>query len=614
MRLWVPTLILLAAGVYAQDRSLIQVESSKKLALVIGNSEYPKAPLKNPVNDAASMETALKKLGFQVTLVKNADLRHLRESIDEFAAKLGPGSLGLFYFAGHGVQVNSVNYLVPIDFAASSEDDVQYEAYPASRIQAKLEGSGARLRVLILDACRNNPYRYKRDASEGLAAMSINAEGTLIAFATGDNNTAAENPAESNGLYTKFLIPALMTPGLNLRDAFQKAKEDVYKSSQRKQNPSVYENIVGQYALVPGPSPVATPPATLTASATPTATPPVDPARAARKEEADKTWATIKNSKNPQDFDNFILAYPGSTEVRNAMMRAMELRRTPDPTPATKEVASVTPLPTPTPKGEKEPPRRGLRAKENAQPPQPGANKVNPKDGLTYVWIPPGSFTMGCSPNDMMCAPNEKPPHPVSISKGFWMGQTPVTNAAWARIGYPSGWGDRQVTHDGKTMKISQTTGQPNVPAVGMLWDEARVFCQKIGGRLPTEAEWEYAARAGNTGIRYAKLASISASTDQNGRERSLPGPAPVAQKEKNAWNLYDMYGNVMQWTEDRYSPTYYDQRVQQDPQGPSEGVPRVLRGGSFERNAAPRLRASERMSLMPRIFGYDVGFRCVLE
>ena len=280
-------------------------------------------------------------------------------------------------------------------------------------------------------------------------------------------------------------------------------------------------------------------------------------------------------------------------------MRAMELRRTSKPA-AREEVATANP-PASKAKEEKDPPRRSLRAKENAPPPNPGDNKVNPKDGLTYVWIPPGKFTMGCSPNDTMCAPDEKPAHPVTLTKGFWMGQTPVTNAAWAKFPSPSGWGDRQVTHAGKTLKISQTTSQPNVPAVGMLWDEARVFCQKAGGRLPTEAEWEYAARAGNTGVRYAKLSAISASTEQNGKERSLPGPAPVAQKEKNAWNLYDMYGNVLQWTEDRFSPTYYDQRVEQDPQGPSEGAPRVVRGGSFERNAATRLRASDRMSLLPR-------------
>src|SRR4051794_26675063 len=102
----------------------------------------------------------------------------MRAAIDEFAGKLGPGAFGFFYFAGHGMQVNHVNYLVPVDFAATSVDDVLYEAYPADRVKDKLEGSGARLRVLVLDACRNNPWKYSRDGSDGLAPMAANAEGT----------------------------------------------------------------------------------------------------------------------------------------------------------------------------------------------------------------------------------------------------------------------------------------------------------------------------------------------------------------------------------------------------------------------------------------------------
>jgi TonB family protein len=310
-----------ACIVHAQDRGFIQIPESRKLALVIGNSEYPKAPLKNPVNDAAAMETTLKSLGFDVTTVRNADLRRMRTVIDEFAAKLGPGSLGFFYFAGHGVQVNSVNYLLPVDFSATSEDDIPYEAYPASRVQAKLEGSGARLRVLVLDACRNNPFRFKRDSSEGLASMSISAEGTLIAFATGDNNTAAENPAETNGLYTKFLVPALLSPGLNLRDAFQKAKEDVYRVSRRQQNPSIYENIVGQYALLPAdaPRPMA-----------PTVDPPrsgvvvgaLGPTASAADVEA---WNGVRDSTSPQLFDQFLKEYPNSQYAGAARLRLAAL-------------------------------------------------------------------------------------------------------------------------------------------------------------------------------------------------------------------------------------------------------------------------------------------------
>src|SRR5262249_51320963 len=144
--------IAFATVILGQERGFIQISEKRKLALVIGNSEYPKSPLKNPVNDAVAIQSALKKLGFNVTTVLNADLRRMKTAVDDFASKLGPESLGFFYFAGHGIQVNSVNYLVPVDFAASSEDDVPYEAYPASRVQAKLEGSGAKLRVIVLDA------------------------------------------------------------------------------------------------------------------------------------------------------------------------------------------------------------------------------------------------------------------------------------------------------------------------------------------------------------------------------------------------------------------------------------------------------------------------------
>ena len=150
-------LVTALAPVLCAQRGLVQIEVQKKLALVIGNSDYPKAQLKNPVNDASAMEATLKRLGFEVTLVRNADLRRMRAAIDDFAGRLGPGSFGFFYFAGHGLQVNRTNYLVPVDYAASSQDDVQYETYPAERIKDKLEGSGASLRVLVLEACRNNP-------------------------------------------------------------------------------------------------------------------------------------------------------------------------------------------------------------------------------------------------------------------------------------------------------------------------------------------------------------------------------------------------------------------------------------------------------------------------
>ena len=146
--------ILLSAGLcLGQDRRVEPVSVARKQALIVGNSRYIRAPLKNPANDAVIMEAALKKLGFEVRTLRDLDQQHMESAIDEFTSGLSSGSLGLFCFSGHGVQVNSVNYLLPVDFTASSEADVKYKAYAATRVQEKMEESGARLRVMVLDAC-----------------------------------------------------------------------------------------------------------------------------------------------------------------------------------------------------------------------------------------------------------------------------------------------------------------------------------------------------------------------------------------------------------------------------------------------------------------------------
>ena len=185
--------------VFAQDqpRKLryepIQVE--RKMALVIGNEAYPKGPLRNPVHDAHAIAQELRSLNFdEVTERQDLTLRQMRGEVDQFAAKLRPGDLALFYYAGHGVQANGLNYLIPTDYAGTSEADLPYEAYPAQQVRDKLEDRGARLRVMILDACRSNPFRSERDGVRGLAPMASTAEGTYIAFATADNGVADDNP------------------------------------------------------------------------------------------------------------------------------------------------------------------------------------------------------------------------------------------------------------------------------------------------------------------------------------------------------------------------------------------------------------------------------------
>jgi len=217
----------------------------------------------------------------------------------------------------------------------------------------------------------------------------------------------------------------------------------------------------------------------------------------------------------------------------------------------------------------------------------PGATKVNPKDGLTYVWIPPGTFMMGCSPGDIECDNVEKPAHQVTITRGFWIGQTEVTQDAYQRVtgNNPSGFqGGR-------------------LPVESVTWDDARAYCQAAGMRLPTEAEWEYAARAGDTSARYGPLDSVAWSSE------GISGHThEVAQKQANAFGLYDMLGNVWEWVEDWYGP--YDTGTQSDPQGPSSGRFRVLRGGAWY-NSPGVTRASSRLMYAPEGHYNIYGFRC---
>jgi formylglycine-generating enzyme required for sulfatase activity len=256
--------------------------------------------------------------------------------------------------------------------------------------------------------------------------------------------------------------------------------------------------------------------------------------------------------------------------------------------------------------------------------PKPGAAKVNSKDGLTYVWIPPGNFAMGCSPGDDQCAQDERPAHQVAITRAFWMGQTTVTRTAWKRY---------RVATGGPAFDADD-----NFPVANVTWDESAAFCRWIGGRLPTEAEWEYAARAGNTTARYGDLDSIAWYAGNSGKERIDTSklartmeeqaeyqkhlidngnrPHRVGQKQPNAWKLYDMLGNSGQWTSDWYSLMYYNAFIKTtlatDPVGPNEGQFRVVRGGGW--NVHPGIvRVSARQNQEPGFLG-SIGFRCVSE
>jgi formylglycine-generating enzyme required for sulfatase activity len=239
---------------------------------------------------------------------------------------------------------------------------------------------------------------------------------------------------------------------------------------------------------------------------------------------------------------------------------------------------------------------------EDIGPPPPGTVRENPKDGLKYVWIPPGTFMMGCSAGDSECFDQEKPAHQVTITKGFWIGQTPVTVGAYKRFAEATG---RQMP---PAPNFNNGWTNEDMPIVNVSWNDAQAYCGWMGGRLPTEAEWEYAARGGSTEARYGSIDEVAWYSNNSGGQTH-----DVAQKRRNGFGLFDMLGNVWQWVNDWYDEKYYQNSPPQDPPGPTGGQLRVLRGGSWGTTPGG-VRVAGRFRDNP-VGRYDVvGLRCGRE
>lgn len=232
----------------------------------------------------------------------------------------------------------------------------------------------------------------------------------------------------------------------------------------------------------------------------------------------------------------------------------------------------------------------GAKKAAPAAPPKLGDSKINPKDGLKYLWIPPGKFKAGCSEGDTDCYEDEFPVREITISKGFWLGDTEVTQAAFHKV-FP------------RAKNASWFKG-PDLPVDEVYWEDADAYCRAIGGRLPTEWEWEYAARAGSTRPRYGDLDKVAWYFDNAGLVSH-----PVGQKEPNAFGLHDMLGNVLEWTH-----TWYTVQLSQettDPKGPVAAEFKSLKGGSWW-DYAPLVRSSYRSRIEPEHTDRNIGFRCV--
>ena len=546
----------------------------RRVALVVGNDAYQaQGVLRNAVNDARAVASALGEVGFAVTRVENADRARLTSALAEFTRSLRSDDVALFYFAGHGVQVDQENYLMPTDYAGQTASALRFDAVSASDVQEMLRP--ARMAMLVFDACRNNPYRGVRGGT-GLAPME--ARGTLIAYAAGAGEVAADAaPGASNGLFTSKFVEALREPGLTASAMFMRVRREVVSASNEEQWPAVYNDLLSDFVFRP--------------SATAAVGPTGDPlsvvaadgvAATVRAQQETVFWQSIQGSTDPADFEAYLELFPNGTFSRLARNR----------------------LPAPGgPAGDASP---------GADPPRdgPGGGEVfrDCPSCPELVVIPAGEFWMGSPASEEGRVADEGPQRGVRVER-FALGRYEVTFDEYDRFALATGsarLGDRG-------------WGRGRRPVINVSWEDAAAYAAWLSEetgfryRLASEAEWEYAGRAG-TETRYSWGNAIGRNRANcagcGGEWDDAVRTAPVGSFAANAWGLHDMHGNVWEWVEDCWHDSYRG--------APSDGRAwtsggdcgrRVSRGGSWAVN--PRfLRAADRLRLDAGYRSGHVGFR----
>jgi formylglycine-generating enzyme required for sulfatase activity len=656
----------------AQDRRLRPEQATvqpagqeARVALVIGNSAYEGAVLKNPVNDARGVAEALRACKFEVTTLTDATKRQMDDAIAAFGERIRGGAVGLFYFAGHGVQVSGKNYLIPIGAKLAQEVDAKYQGVDVGEVLDRMDTAKNGLNILILDACRNNPFArswHRGLGGEGLAQVKA-PTGSLISYATAPGSTAADGEGE-HGIYTEALLKEMQKPGESLLEVFQKVRERVLQQSRREQVPWESNSTVGDFYFVP------------------LVKHPTGPTEAQLEA---TVWEGIQDSRKAHDFESFLTKFPNGNFAELAKAKLANLKRASEnivvsnlaePWKALQRdkletqaeyaarVASlgavkvgmaaisvdnydadrrllVLPIRVdawaePYVKRSKvvvEVDRAQMRALVSVGALVTVAARFTVKDGqaragalvlstslgvllpppptrnaqgrpeiqveaegvlLTLVEIPAGSFQMGTAGDT-----GDERQHEVTISHAFWLGKFPVTQGQWQAV----------MRSNPSCFKGAGL----DAPVESVSWEDARNFLSKLNEmqsqftfRLPTEAEWEYACRAGTTGETYGPMDAIAWYHDNSGETTH-----PVGQKQPNAFGLYDMLGNVWQWCQDWHREIYYLFSPPVDPPGPSIGPSRVFRGSAWDVKAK-HVRSAIRNYAPPDVCAAGLGFRAV--
>ena len=602
--------ILLFVYCFVQSQTLFAQQKEVRVALVIGNSAYKQAPLRNPTNDARDMAEKLRSLGFTVIERSNLGIRQIGSTLREFRAKLTPGSVALVFYAGHGLEIKGENYLPAVDAEITGEEDVPNQSLAMRQIKDVLSDAKTRLNLIFLDACRDNPYaRSFRSASRGLSKENA-PSGTLISFATRPGSVAADGSGR-NGVYTGALLAAMNETNRPIEQVIKSVVTAVKAQSKNQQEPWMEGSIEGEFCF-----------GDCNRAVVQSSTPELS---ATQLEE--KFWDDAKAAGNKEGFEAYLESYPRGRYVSLAKANIARLTASVSP-PVLSTSTSTTARP-------------NLTA--------PGSVFKDCSDCPEMVVIPAGRFVMGAAPGEEESEKlpenfrnRSQPQHGVDVA-GFSAGKFEVTRGQYRAFVEATGrssaggcyvWtGSKFELDQAKDWRNPGYAQEDPHPVACVSWEDAKAYVVWLSGRtgkgyrLLTEAEWEYAARAGTTTRRFWGDDGDQSCAYANGGDQTTKAQvprlnnltancndryaytAPVGSYRANAFGLYDMLGNVWEWTEDCWNENYNSAPTDGSAWTRGDCSWRVVRGGSWDLD--PRgLRAAGRDRSATTFRESALGFR----
>ncbi len=601
--------------------------SAARKALLIGNANYGSSAknLKNPVSDTQLLERVLKDKGFSVSSHLNTGQKAFRDAVRKFGEGLKSEDEVVFYFSGHGAQINGVNYLIPIDADIVNDYDCETEAVSANWVLNSL--SQAVTGIFILDACRNNPYlKSKGEGSRGLAAMKTVTPSQIIIFATEEGKEALDGSG-ANSPFVEALATQISSSHQKFTDMLPLIKQEVLQKTNHRQSPTAYGIPTQPFYFSLAPEVKEDKPVT-----------PAPP-----KPQVETVWLY------------------GNLEVETNLAGDIYLNGDKIQSLAAGQKAKISKLVTGdytvelrTTDGNKsqqvsvqkdQTQSLAFKFEKKVQPavtiptPAPATPSVQPSTSTpaNMVYVEGGTFNMGSNDGH----DNEKPVHKVSVSS-FYIGKYEVTQKEWREVmgsspSYFKGddkpveqvsWYDVIEYCNQRSLKeeltpcytIDKSRKDPNnTNSSDKLKWSVSVNWQANGYRLPTEAEWEYAARGGNKsrGYEYSGSNDIGSvawyyeNSYDKGENHPDYGTHKAGTKAANELGIYDMSGNVWEWCWDWYDSGYYGKSQSSDPIGAGSGSYRVVRGGGWD-GTPGNLRVCYRSNYFPYVRISFFGVRLV--